>query len=332
MRIGRRQLLGAGACVALSAATTSCHDAEPGSSGTVTAPADPTATTARVPRPDLFPGQPAPGTLYYGASVPYHRSLSDWESDLGTRLGLNRSYFTPDDNEVSQLVARCRDDLAHGRMPHVSIKPHGTWSDVAAGRRDSWLASMLAPLGELAGPVIFTLHHEPENDAGPPGMQPADFVGMQRRALGLAADLAPSVVVAPVLQHWTFDPARHDVDPGAWLVEEAPVAGFDVYNPWSPLNGKEWRSFGSKMDEVLPWLGDKPIVIGEHGCRDDPANPGIAAQWIRDAADYARTHGVVSLSYYNSRTSGPEGSWELTEPMESAFAEQLASAWVARPA
>ena len=188
--------------------------------------------------------------MYYGASVPHHRSLPDWERELGAKLGLNRSYFTPDPNETAQLVHRCRDDLAHGRLPHVSIKAPGTWSEVAAGARDDWLTGMLRPLGEGSGPVFLTLHHEPENDAGPPGMQPSDYVAMQHRAIRTARELAPEVTIVPVLQQWTFDPARHDVDPAAWLVPEASVIGLDVYNPWSPTNGKQWRSFGNKVDEV----------------------------------------------------------------------------------
>lgn len=330
--MGRRQLLGMGACAAIAVATSSCRATRDPVSAPVHSPPTPAGPDVQAPRPTVFPGQPAPGHIYYGASVPFHRSLPQWESELGRTLALNRSYFTPDVNEAAQLVARCRDDVAHGRLPHVSVKPDGTWADVAAGRRDEWLASMLAPLGETDEPVLFTLHHEPENDAGGPGMLPSDFGGMQRRALQLAAELAPSVVVAPVLQHWTFDPSRHDVDPAAWLVPEAPVVGLDVYNPWSPTNGKEWRSFGSKMDEVLGWLGDKPIVIGEYGCRDDPDNPGVAAQWLRDAADYARAHNIVTMSYFNSTTDSPEGSWEMTASMESTFAEELASDWVARPA
>lgn len=329
--IGRRRLLGLGAGMAVAAVASSCSRTETSAPATITP--EPTRSRAPSPSPSeaAFPGQPPVGELYYGASVPFHRSLLGWEAELGTPLALNRSYFTPERNEAQQLVARCRDDLAHGRLPHVSTKADGTWADVAAGRRDPWLAEMLTPLGALGGTVLFTLHHEPENDAGAPGMLPADYTAMQRRALRMVADLAPSVVLTPVLQHWTFDPSRHGVDPASWLVPEAPVAGLDVYNPWSPVNRKEWRSFGSKMDEVRGWFDGVPIVIGEYGCRDDPANPGLATQWIRDAAVYAREHGIVSMSYFNSGLNSPEGSWELTSAMESAFASELASDWVARP-
>ncbi len=75
----------------------------------------------------------------------------------------------------------------------------------------------------------------------------------------MAAELAPEVTVVPVLQHWTFEPLRvDDIDPTAWIVREATVHGVDVYNAWSPTNGKEWRSFGSRADEVLRLDGRHP--------------------------------------------------------------------------
>jgi hypothetical protein len=331
MAIARRDLLGLGVAVAFSVATSSCSDARQNARGESLPSLLPTPETPVASPTSTFPGRPPPGALYYGASVPHHRSLPAWERELGSSLALNRSYFTPDHNETAQLVRRCRDDLAHGRLPHVSIKPTWTWQDIAAGGRDDWLTSMLRPLGEEAAPVFLTLHHEPENDAGPAGMQPSDYVAMQRRAIGLAAELAPQVTIAPVMQHWTFDPLRDDIDPSVWIVPEASVIGLDIYNPWSATNGKEWRTFGGKVDEVIGWFGGTPLVIGEYGCREDPENHGLAAEWLRDAADYARTHNIVSMSYFNSGENSPEGSWELRGETEQAFAELLASDWVARP-
>ncbi len=333
MSVSRRGLLGLGAAVALSVATSACSDAREQAGRASTPSRRPKRRPATSDRParGTFPGRPAPGSLYYGASLPHHRSLPAWEDSLGATLALNRSYFTPDPNETGQLVRRCHDDLANRRLPHVSIKPAGTWRDIGAGARDDWLAGMLRPLGAESAPVFFTLHHEPENDAGPEGMQPSDFVAMQVRAIRIAAELAPQVTIVPVLQHWTFDPLHVGVDPSAWLVPEASVMGLDIYNPWSPTNGKAWRSFGSKADEVIGWFGDTPLAIGEYGCREDPANPGLAAQWLRDAAYYARTHNIVSLSYFNSGVDSLEGSYALGGETERTFADLLASDWVARP-
>jgi hypothetical protein len=333
MLMSRRGLLCLGAGVAVSVATSACSEArdEPGRASTPSRLPKPGRPASEWPAGSRFPGRPAPGSLYYGASLPHHRSLPAWEESLGSTLALNRSYFTPDPNETAQLVRRCHDDLANRRLPHVSIKPAGTWRDVGAGARDDWLAGMLRPLGAESGPVFFTLHHEPENDVGPEGMQPSDFVAMQVRAIRIAAELAPQVTIVPVLQHWTFDPLHVNIDPSVWLVPGASVIGLDIYNPWSPTNGKAWRSFSSKADEVIGWFGDTPLAIGEYGCREDPANPGLAAQWLRDAAQYARTHNIVSMSYFNSGVDSPEGSYALRGETERTFAELLASDWVARP-
>jgi hypothetical protein len=331
MEIGRRALLGLGAAAVLST-VTSCRDREVTTRPeTIPLPSTPTPTPTALPA-GQYPAQPAPGSMYYGASVPHNRSLSDWETELACTLALHRTFFTPDHNETDQLVARCRDDLAHDRMPHVSIKPTWTWADIASGNRNIWLDDLLRRLGELSEPVIFTLHHEPENDAGGPGMLPSDYVAMQQHLFQRAADLAPQVLATPVLQQWTFDPLHSDFDASQWLVPDAPAVGLDVYNPWSPTNGKEWRSFGSKMDEVLGWFDDTPILIGEYGCRRDPANPGLAAEWMRDAATYGRTHNFVSMSYFNSGVQSPDGTWALQGETEQAFAELVNQSWVARPA
>jgi hypothetical protein len=334
MAVSRRHALGLGAAVALSVATSSCRE-DAGEARPAPSPSPrssrPSSRPSSPPAKPSFAGQPPPGSLYYGASVPHDRSLPAWEHQLGSRLALNRSYFTPDPNETAQLVHRCHDDLRQGRLPHVSTKPLGTWRELADGVRDEWLAGMLRPLGQEAGPVFLTLHHEPENDVGPPGMQPSDYVAMQQRAIALAAELAPAVTIVPVLQQWTFDPSRHDAEPGAWLVPDAAVIGLDVYNAWSPTNGKQWRSFSSKIDEVLGWFDGKPLAIGEYGCREDPEVPGLAAEWMRDAAEHARTHGIVSMSYFNSGVGAQDGAWTLSGETEQAFAELLTSDWVVRP-
>lgn len=334
MPIARRDLLGLGATVALSIVASSCSS--PGK----TVQGSPATTSPSPTRPSSAPsasaaadyaGQPPPGHLYYGASLPHHRSLPRWEALLGTTIAVNRSYFDPDRNETSELIERCGDDLAHQRLSHMSIKSPSTWAGIAAGDHDDWLSDIFRRLDAEQGPVFFTLHHEPENDAGAAGMKAADFVAMQHRAIRLAARLAPLVTVVPILQHWTFDPMNAVGDPAAWLVPGASVLGFDVYNAWAPANGKVWRSFGSRVDDVISWFGDTPFAIGEYGCREHPDDPGLAAQWLLEAADYARANNIVSMSYFNSGFHAPDGSYALEGQSEEMFAQLLASDWVARP-
>jgi hypothetical protein len=331
MEIGRRGLLGLGAAVAISAATSACRDA--GAGGGRPSSASSMPTTAATAAPAQFPGAPPPGQLYYGSSLPRKQSLIDWEAQLGNRLSVHRTYFTPDHNETGQLIKTCREDQSFGRLSHVSIKPTWSWRSIASGRHDDWLDNTLRQLGEEGVPVFLTIHNEPENDAGPPGMTPVDYVGMQTNAIKLAAEVAPLVTIVPVLQHWTFDPLRDgDDDPSDWIIPDASVIGLDIYNPWSPTNGKNWRSFGSKAGEVMSWFDHVRVAIGEYGCRVDPQNPGLAAEWLRDAAEFGREHQFVSMSYFNSHVNSPDGTWALQGETEETFAELLASDWVCRPA
>ncbi len=46
---------------------------------------------------------------------------------------------------------------------------------------------------------MLALHHEPEDDIGPPGMSAAAWLRMQRHAITLAASMAPNVTIVPIL-------------------------------------------------------------------------------------------------------------------------------------
>ena len=97
---------------------------------------------------------------------------------------------------------------------------------------------------------MLALHHEPENDAGPPGMTPAAWLRMQRHAITMASTLAPNVTIVPILMRWTFDPGSGR-DPSEWICSEAAIFGVDVYNDWSPTEG-HWTSMPDLMADVLP--------------------------------------------------------------------------------
>jgi len=83
---------------------------------------------------------------------------------------------------------------------------------------------------------------------------------------------------------------------------------------------------------VLSWFDHVRVAIGEYGCRVDPQNPGLAAEWLRDAAEFGRQHNFVSMSYFNSHVNSPDGTWALQGETEETFAELLAADWVCRPA
>lgn len=272
-----------------------------------------------------FPGDPGLGRLYYGASIP--TDVVTWEAQLNQRLSVHRTYHQA--SQVDRLANQASTDLTSNRLPHVSIKPPGTWRSVARGDHDAWLSSLGTRLGQLGRPVFLTVHHEPENDAGGEGMHGRGFVAMNNAVISVMARRAPKVTVVPVLQGWSFSPLSGE-DPVRWNVPDAAVYGVDVYNPWSPTNGKPWVTFAEKLGTIKAYAQGRPLAIGEYGCRTDPTWPGRAAEWMNDAFRYARDNNIVSMSYFNSGRNSPDGTWELDSERGPVFSEKLASDAVAR--
>jgi len=273
--------------------------------------------------PPRFAGDPGQGRLYYGATVSWHRDLHAWEERLGHPLTVNRTYFGPD--QVLEMLYRVRLDHAQGRLPFVSTQCPGTWALFANGGHDAWLQDLLDGLAATEGPVFLALHHEPEQDAGYAGMDAADWVAMQTRAIAAARDLADNVTVVPVLTQRTFD-RRSGRRPDNWLVPSADVLGIDVYNDWSLRNGQPWAGFADLMEDVRSWTGGLPIAVAEYGTRSPLEDPERGADWLREAFTYALSNDIVCLAYYNSYVNALDGSWELDGPRERAFAELLAHA------
>jgi hypothetical protein len=261
--------------------------------------------------------------LYYGAGMP-PANLAPFEDRLGETLPCFRSYFKA--GQELDLERQVRSDLEAGRMPITSIKPPGSWSETA--NNDAWIDSVLEPLGDIDDQLFLCVHHEPENDS--PGYGNADdYQRMQAAVLSRAAEVARNVVIVPILSTWSFDD-RSERRPSQWNVEDARVYGLDLYNAWSPTNGKEWVTFADKLAVAEEEAAGRPVLVGEYGCRSDPSQPGRAAQWMDDAFEAAVKGGVVAMSYFNSYRNSPDGSWVLDDETFPVFARIVSEPEVAR--
>ena len=115
--------------------------------------------------PETFPGQPAPGTTRWGAATGGNGDVvARFEQPAGNNLTLRRTFFTWAQRN-GYLIDIARDDIAHGRVPWVSIKTP-SWAAVGAGSYDRELDEFLRNLDSLGGPVWLTVHHEPEGGGG----------------------------------------------------------------------------------------------------------------------------------------------------------------------
>jgi hypothetical protein len=263
------------------------------------------------------------GQLYYGASTPADR-LAGFESELGAPLACHRTFYKA--GSEAAMAQQAAADLRAGRVPIPSIKPPAGWA--ATARDHAWLDSVIEPLADLPGPVFLVIHHEPENDAASFGSA-SDFVALQRAALSRAAAAGDSVTVVPILTSWSFD-ERSEVDASGWNVDNAPIYGLDVYNPWSVDNGKPWTPFGDRLELSAGDADGRPMLIGEYGCRTDPADPGRAAGWMREAFASSLQAHAVAMAYFNSAVGSRDGTWELDDERFPVFAALLQSRQVAR--
>lgn len=282
--------------------------------------AKPSVAAALTSPSERFPGDPGTGRIYYGAAIDPRLSLSALERRLRGKLTAHRTYYLPHESE--SMAQRVRADHRVHRMPIASIKVPGTWASVASGQHDAWLHRLLRRLHHTHGPVMLSLHHEPEDDAGPPGMQPGDWVAMHTRAIGMATQTAPNVTITPILMAWTFS-VFNSSDPREWLVPQASVFAIDNYNDWSPSNNLKWTSFRYRLKMALPYAEGRPIVIPEFGVHTDPARPGRAAHWMSRALECAINHDVVAMSYFDSSLHSRFGSWVLDAERTRAMRHNL---------
>lgn len=248
-----------------------------------------------------FPGDPGVGYVYFGAVIDVSTTVTAFESKVGRTLGSRRNFHQAD--SPRSLIARAREDVQSRRFSVLSIKPPGSWREVAEGVHNGWLDEILEGLGALDAPMAFTIHHEPEDDADAADNAPQWHKAMTEFVHARADRLAPKVNVIQILMQYTFRPGNGR-NPRDWLAPSVRLFGLDAYNFWYPGGNVEWISFREMVSRAQDWAGGKPIVIGEFGVHTDPNRPRRAVKWMNRAFDFASSHDVVAMNYFNVK-SGP---------------------------
>ena len=102
--------------------------------------------------------------------------------------------------------------------------------------------------------------------------------------------------------------------------------GADGYN-WYPVSNNEsskWRSFKEIFDPFYQWAKErnKPLIIGEMGVQEDPADPNRKAQWLRDSAiAMERDFPLIKAVIYFNGDGGRQIPWfvESSGPSKEAW-------------
>ena len=268
------------------------------------------------PPTSRFFGDPGVGNMYLGTSS----IVSGREAYMGQRFGSERKYWnngTAGDG-WNASITWIKNSLNAGRVPWGSYKfnsPSLSWTQVAAGSADAWLVTMLNSIVSQTGgkgPVFMTFHHEPNGDG-----TASQYLAMERHLQTITDDYPSIVHVGGVLSAGYYQMSGGGgYNVSDWMAPDScDVFGLDIYNPWSPANGKAWNSVDQAfrlggIAECLALDPSKAIALGELGCRTRPTS-GQSAQWMQDGYDYCRSANVVCMEWFDSGVNSAFGPWLL---------------------
>lgn len=244
-------------------------------------------------------GLPACGA-YVGAAVGGNAPPEDFEAEVGSRLGVRRTFYGP--HQVDWAVRTAEEDLGAGRLPWISFKLPHSWSEMAAGAGDAWAADIAARLDRLGGPVWIAFHHEPEGDG-----DIEEWVAVQRRLAPLVRQAADNVAYSIIVTGWhqLHGGPEYALDrlwPGDGLVD---LVGFDLYNAYgNPTPGGTNLEHTDLAEVYFPyissWTREHSVAwaLAETGYTDAAAADD--PEWLRRTYDDVLRFGGVALTYFNS--------------------------------
>jgi hypothetical protein len=256
---------------------------------------------------------------YVGGAYGANTDLASWESWSGKHLGVHRTFWGP--GSVSSAVKTATADAAKHRVAWMSFTTPYSWSDMVAGKGDSWAKNLATKLRAVKGPVWVAVRHEPE---GKGDIQ--TWKKMQERLAPIMRATAPNLGYTLILMgyHELFGDAKYRLNK-IWPNTKIDVVGYDVYEKygvqkdgeprvttWKDMKGKYFPAFQSWAKQTgTPW------GLAETGVTDlaQSKNPS----WMAQTYGYMKNDGGIAFSYFNTNLHS-KGSWPLsTASKKSSF-------------
>jgi hypothetical protein len=256
-------------------------------------------------------GLPSCGT-YFGSAYGANTDPARLEAQIGHHLGIHRTYYFA--NQVDAAVSTARDDIAHGRLPWLSLKTPYSWKEMADGRGDRWATDLASKLSELRGPVWLAIHHEPEGDG-----DLTQWRTMQEHLAPLVRNTAPNVAYTVILTGYDqlYGPSEYHLA-RIWPHTKVDVAGFDVYNSPTMTAGY--------LVPLSKWAKSQHVHWGlaETGYTD--AESISDPQWIYRTYRSVAELGGIAFTYFDSAVNS-SAPWPLSttgKRQDFARAQKLA--------
>lgn len=267
-------------------------------------------------------GDPGAGNMYFGATAD---NLASRQTFCGQRLGMVRRYNNSSSTSTTDSITQATSDISTGRVPWISYKLQGLtgqgstsgWAQFASGAGDTWFNGLLSSLNAIGGgPIIITLHHEPQGDG-----TATDYLAMYNHAMSLKGSSFPQILLATCSLGNYFDVTTSGVKFSDWMTSAScDLFGFDSYNhiSYNPANGKAnltvAQVLGLQAAQLKAIDPNKPWVVGEWGNRTNPASPGQASTQMLALYDYARQNGCMGMTWFDSSANVNDGGspWTLS--------------------
>jgi hypothetical protein len=265
-------------------------------------------------------GLPSCGA-YVGAAYGANSSVNAWESRMGRRLGVHRTFWGG--YSVASAIRTARADAAHNRLPWLSFKPPYSWAQMAAGRGDAWARGLARRIKTVKGPVWVAIHHEPEGDGN---IQ--TWKAMQKRLAPIMRATAPNLAYTIILMgyHEFYGAAQYRLS-NIWPKTKIDVAGFDLYEGYGVKGKTTFKTWHrSYFLPIERWARRAHVAWGlaETGY-SDPASrrqPG----WMRKVYKQLVNHGGKAFTYFNTNLNSV-ANWKLsTASKQAAFTRLIRSA------
>ncbi len=266
--------------------------------------------------------------------------LSVQEQILGENLDMVRLYVVGPDAtffpENHHLLADDGRILVYSWKVSTDNSAGPVWRRVADGEFDDQLRRAANEIVASGHTVLFSLHHEPEDDSetlgGAYGTD-ADYRAMLRHAHSVMEPIGGEQLV------WFVNYMGHSF--GSFDQVEAMYPGDDIldwvsWNPynWFGCNGNApWKGFAEQARPFYSWVRenhpDMPLMIGETATNEHPDDPTAKAEWIRDMGWTLRSEMPqirAVLWFQQSSNSGfCDRRWDSSAASAVAFGELAAS-------
>lgn len=247
---------------------------------------------------------------YFGAAYGSNTDPTAFESQVGRRLGVRRTFYNA--SGVDSAVRQARTDLAQGRLPWMSFKLPHSWEQMASGAGDAWATGLARKLAALDGPVWVAFHHEPEGDG-----DIAAWRRMQERLAPLVRRTAPNVAYTVVLTGWNqlYGASTYSLA-NLWpRGVKIDVAGFDIYNGFGEVKDGKKSTKWTEIDrdyfaKIQQWAADEGVAWGlaEWGYTDEAHQRD--PDWIQTTYEKLVARGGVAAAYFNTELNSA-GSWRI---------------------